>query len=92
MMLDEYIDKENPMINENSRLTFGKHKGKKLKDCPNAYLTWMGKELRDTDFHAYAVVAKKLAEDKNRELKDEKDLDKAADEFLRQHGINPKNL
>jgi len=79
------------MITENSKIPFGNtHKGRKLKDCPNTYLQWMVLKLWDTDLHEFAYAAKKLLS--KREIEDQNsygDLEEAADEFLKRHGVNP---
>lgn len=80
------------MITENTKLPFGKHKRKRLRDCPDNYLRWVGENLLDTDFHEYAFIAKKILEKREREDAPVYDLNLAADEFLRNHGYNPKKL
>lgn len=80
------------MITENSRLTFGKHKGKKISTCPVGYLKWMADNLVDTDFHEYAIVARRIAKKREKEDIRTMNLEKAGDEFLKQHGIDPRGL
>lgn len=85
-------------ISENSRLTFGKHgpkgsrRGKKLCECPRTYLRWMAKDLIDTDFHEWAIAAQDFLDRVESEEATLQNLDDAADEFLRQHNIDPKKL
>ena len=80
------------MITKNTKLTFGKHKGCKLKDCPLGYLKWVSEHLVDSDFHAWAIIAKEVYQKRQKENDIEDNLEKAADEFLRSHGFDPKNL
>ena len=80
------------MISPDSKLSFGKYKGKKLKDCPITYLRWLGENLIDSNFHEYAYVAKDLADEYSKDDKHVGDLEEAADDFLRSKGIDPKNL
>lgn len=80
-------------ITENTRLTFGKHgptrrrSGKKLKECPKSYLQWMVDNLRDTDFHEWALAAQKIIETRTEEDAPIEDLEKQADEILRDAGF-----
>ena len=84
-------------ITENSRLTFGKHKGQPIKDIPISYLNWMVKNLWDSDFHLWALAAE-AAIQKRIELGDkmmnkmEDSLSKQADQFLRSRGYDPSRL
>ena len=80
------------MVTKNTKLTFGKHRGRKLKDCPLGYLKWISEHLVDSDFHAWATIAKEVYQKRKEENEVIDDLEKAADDFLRDHGINPKNL
>lgn len=76
------------MVAEDSILPFGKYKNRRMKDCPIDYIKWIADSLADTDFHEYAIVAKDYVARYEHEL----DVEKAADDFLRQHGFNPNNL
>jgi len=80
------------MITKNTKLTFGKYKGRKLKNCPPRYLKWVSEHLADSDFHAWAIIAKEVYQKRKEEDGVIDDLEKTADDFLRNHGINPKNL
>jgi len=80
------------MITKNTKLPFGKHKGRKLKDCPLGYLKWVSEHLVDSDFHVWAMIAKEVCQKRQEENETIDNLEKAADEFLREHGIDPKNL
>jgi hypothetical protein len=80
------------MITKNTRLPFGKHKGRKLKNCPISYLKWVSEHLVDSDFHNWAVKAKEIFETHKKEDEYTDNLEKAADDFLRKHGIDPNNL
>lgn len=79
-------------ITTSSKMTFGEHRGAKVKNLPDRYLKWMNTHLKDTDFHDWAIVAGlelKIREKENRQVKD---LEEQADEFLRQYGYDPKKL
>lgn len=81
------------MVTENTKIPFGKtNRGKRLRDCTTSYLKWVGKNLWDTDFHTFATVAREIVEQREKEEQVVGDLEEAADEFLRQHGIDPKKL
>lgn len=89
----EPVEEEVEMaVTENSRLTFGKHKRKKLCDCPKKYLEWMTKNLRDTDFHEWALAAEAFLEKREAEDAPTRNLEDAADDFLRSHGFDPKQM
>lgn len=85
-------------ITPNSRLTFGKYgptsrrSGKKLCECPLDYLEWIANNLRDSDFHEWAIVAQEIV--RNRKIEDAptEDLEKQADQFLRDAGFDPRNM
>lgn len=78
------------MATPNTRLPFGKHKGMPVEQCPVDYLQWMANKLRDTDLHEFAVAAEEVLKTKSPREKKLQNLDQAADDFLKQHGINPK--
>ncbi len=81
------------MVTKNTKIPFGRtNKGRKLCDCPTDYLRWVARNLWDTDYHQYAVVASDLVESRVAEEAVAADLEQAADEFLREHGIDPKKL
>lgn len=72
---------------KNSRLTFGKHRGKKLGDLPDAYLKWLHANCWDTDFHEWALAAGEiLAERKKDPLNNTGDLEAQADQLLKDAG------
>lgn len=75
------------MITENSKLTFGKHKGKILKYCPLDYLEWLHKNLSGGDFHEWAKVAGQVHDTLKKEGAVNNSLDEMADAFLRKHGV-----
>lgn len=79
------------MVTKDSKLNFGVHKGKKLSNCPRKYLEWMKTKLIDTDFHEWAMAASEVLEARKADSKYD-DLEAAADDFLRSHGINPKRI
>jgi hypothetical protein len=78
------------MAGPRSRLPFGKHRGMPLEQCPTDYLQWVAKNLRDSDFHEWAVAAEKVLRTKQPQQQRTENLDQAADEFLKKHGIDPK--
>ena len=81
------------MITKRTKIPFGKmHRGKYLNDCPSSYLQWVSTKLWDTDFHEFALVARAILGERETEDSAPLDLEQAADEFLRSHGINPKAL
>lgn len=79
-------------ITENTKLTFGKHKGTPLKYCPQEYLKWLSENLADGDFHEWAKTAKETLIKLNEEGAEAASLEKQANDFLRSHGIDPKQL
>ena len=83
------------MVTARSRLTFGKHRGKRLGDVPVGYLRWMATKLREGDFHEWAALADqvlraRMASGEVQTEEREADLEEQADQFLRQHGVNPR--
>lgn len=80
------------MVNESTKIPFGdRHKNTRIKDCGVDYLQWMVKHLIDTDLHEYAIVARRVLSTRRGETKYD-DLERAADEFLREHGVDPKQF
>lgn len=84
-------------IKATSRLTFGKHRGKKLSECSDEYLTWMVENLWDGDFHCWAFAAKELLEARKNDPLAALDAQAAnaeavADALLRRAGYNPKKV
>lgn len=75
------------MITENTKFTFGKHRGKPLKNCPGDYLKWVSENLLNTDFHEWAVAAKQVLATLASEGKEAITLESQADEFLKKHGF-----
>ena len=79
-------------VTESSKIPFGrKHKNQPIGSCPSDYLHWIIKNLWETDFHNYAVVAKKILESRGDE-EHHTDLEQAANDILRKHGFDPHNL
>ena len=78
------------MATPRSRLPFGKHRGMPVEQCPVEYLQWMSRKLRDSDFHEWAVVAREVLKTKSKREQKTQDLDQAADDFLKRHGVDPK--
>ena len=84
-------------ITKDSKVPFGaaRNKGRKLGDQPEAFLEWMIRKLRDGDLHAWALAAEKEIERRKTEkvqLRAGEDLERAAEEFLRKHNVNPKEF
>lgn len=80
------------MIKPTERIHFGKHKGQRLIDLPDSYLKWMERNLRDSDLHQYSTIAKDILARRQEDDKTSKNLEQAANEFLRRHGYDPYNL
>lgn len=76
------------MITENTKLTFGKHKGKPLKNCPQDYLKWVAENLLNTDFHEWAVAAAQVRSTLVAEGAEATSLEAQADDFLKKHGFD----
>lgn len=71
------------------RMPFGRYRGVHLEKLPRSYLQWMVDNLADGDFHMYAARAKEaLSSDEVRMEERAEDIDKMADEFLREHGFD----
>lgn len=80
------------MVTENTRLNFGSYKNRKLKDCPSKYLKWMAENLKDGDFHQWAIAAETLYEAREADDQHVADLEEQANDFLKRHGIDPNEL
>jgi uncharacterized protein (DUF3820 family) len=78
-------------ITSSTRISFGKYKGRKLRDIPPTYLNWMINHMWDGEFHEWALAAQKELKDRE---KDERfsSLEEEADEILRRAGYDPKSL
>ncbi len=84
-------------ITKDSKVPFGSagNKGRKLGDQPVTFLEWMVRKLRDGDLHAWSAAAEKelvRRKEENVDLQAHEDLDRAAEEFLRKHDVNPKDF
>ncbi len=80
-------------ITKDSKLTFGKHRGHRLGQCQSDYLEWMAVKLLDTDFHAWALAAKKILEARKASGAAEAkviSLEDQADALLRRAGFDSK--
>ncbi|MBT3279560.1 MAG: hypothetical protein HN909_03930 [Phycisphaerales bacterium] len=84
-------------ITANSVVPFGAYgaKGKKLSLQTDTFLNWMVRTLMESDKCAWAHAAKEeLARRKKGKgkgtISTQGDLDTAAADFLKKHGINPK--
>ena len=81
------------MVTERTKIPFGKtHRGRRLKDCPDSYLKWVSVHLWESDFHEFALVAKSVLEERIESDSSVSALEHAADDFLRNHGVDPKTL
>jgi len=79
-------------ITPNSKVTFGKYRGRKLRDCDTGYLEWMVRKLGDGDLHAWAVAARQELDVRKKEKRQQarsEDLEKQADQILRDAGYKP---
>ena len=76
-------------ITPNSKLTFGKHRGKKLLHCDSGYLEWMVANLADGDFHQWVLAARAELDARSKDGLHHGDLEAQADEILRQAGFKP---
>lgn len=79
------------MPTPDKKLPFGKHKGMTLRQCPTNYLQWMAEHLRQSDFHEWALAAEQALKSKKPREQHAEDLEHAADDFLKQHGVDPKH-
>lgn len=73
-------------ITPNTRLPFGKYRGKKLNQCDKKYLEWMVKSFDNQD---WVAAAKEELDTRNSESQTESKLEQDADAFLRANGVNP---
>lgn len=80
------------MPTPDSKLTFGKHKGKPLKALPLSYLQWMADNLRDSDLHDWARAAESFLASTGQREQRKLSLDEQADQVLRDHGIDPDRV
>lgn len=79
-------------ITPQTKIPFSKHKGTKLRDLPDGFLTWLTQNLKDSDFHNWALAAQKELERRQTENVQVKDLEQQADEFLRNAGFDPRKM
>jgi len=71
------------------KIPFGKYKGRHIEKLPRNYLEWIVANLKDTEFHKFALRAEEAL--KSEEVRMEaagEDLDRLADEFLSEHGFD----
>ena len=81
-------------ITENTRVPFGRRppigeKGRKLGQCSTSYLQWIVRELWESDFQPFAIVAKRILQTRERQavqVEQEQSLEEQADELLRRAG------
>jgi len=75
------------------KMPFGKYKGREIKHLPRSYLEWMVQHMEDKP--DIVAEAKKALEDM-KELQEQEDLERQADEILRRAGYrdltNFKNI
>ena len=77
-------------ITRNSKLTFGRCKGKKLSLCETSYLEWMVAKLMDSDLCEWAQAARaELAARTQEDRPDQRSLKEQADQILRDAGFKP---
>ena len=79
-------------ITRQSKITFGKHKGRKISTCDTGYLRWIVAKLTDSDLYAWAAAAEaELAVRAKEGRLDEqhKTLEQQADDLLRKAGFKP---
>ena len=84
-------------ITRDTKVPFGRpgNRGRPIGQQPVDFLRWISEKLWDTDKHDWAVAARKELERRKQEgeeLRTEQELCRAADEFLRQHDIDPDSL
>lgn len=79
-----------PRITRNSKLAFGRHKGRKLSLCDTDYLEWMAAKLMDSDLCEWAQAAQAELEVRIQEDRpDQRSLKEQADQILRDAGFKP---
>ncbi len=79
-------------ITRQSKLTFGKHKGRKLSTCDTGYLRWMVDKLTDSDLYLWANAAQTELDVRQKEGALDQahlSLEQQADELLRKAGFKP---
>ncbi len=79
-------------ITRQSKLTFGKHKGRKISTCETSYLKWMADKLSDSDLCLWAQVAQAELEAREKEgalAGAHLSLEEQANELLRKAGFKP---
>ena len=77
-------------ITRNSKLTFGRWKGKKLSLCETSYLEWMAAKLTDSDLCEWAQAAQAELKVRNEENRpDQLSLEEQANQILRDAGFKP---
>ena len=83
------LEQSSSVVNENSKIPFGRmYKGRRLRNCPDSYVKWIASHLWDTDLHEFAYAAKQVMERREKDDLPCHDLEQAADEFLREHGLD----
>ena len=76
-----------------ARLTFGKHRGKKVSELPDGYLEFMVKNMWNGDLHDWAFLAKQVLQQReesgdNAKDAESEDLEVAADRILKKAGFS----
>lgn len=83
----QYISRVNMKVTVNSKMPFGRYKGRKIFDLPRGYLDWMSKKFLGGDFNDFALAAKEVLNSSEMKMEQESmDLDEMGTEFLKQHG------
>lgn len=75
-------------ITENTRFTFGQYKDKRrLREVPDSYLEWVKVNLKDSDFHEWAIAADTELQRRKRENDAVGSLEEQADLILQRAGF-----
>jgi uncharacterized protein (DUF3820 family) len=79
-------------ITEHTKLPFGAHRGIKIRDIPDGYLKWCEDNLKDGDFHEWAVAATEELKRREKDNSTIQSLEEQANQLLREAGFDPKKL
>lgn len=69
------------------KITFGEHNGKNINALPTGYLKWLSTQI-GTEIDKIAKAAITELEDRDQQ----QHLEEEANEFLKAHGINPRQI
>lgn len=78
-------------ITQSTKISFGAHKGTKIRDLSDQYLKWVSENLFNSEFHDWAIAAKTELKKRKSENINVKSLEQQADDILRSYGIDPNN-